>query len=467
MISKAADYRYCNVSNINVRGNTMPQRGRRVSPRVLSAEDVASLAEGFYERLRLLDSKGSVTYYGGGVNLGGSNIGSVNCHGNPVVPCHTLHDPVCLASSIARLCLVSNIQSPSDMIQRFRAFVYPDRTPVVSVRKYPSRDHSNNLGAVCSSRYGWGHPILNEIGLNQCLVPFGSLNPPDWPRISTNRYVRGHTRLDIGVIRNAYDDLKQLRRLFLPMTTRYRKNDRPLLCSAVLSDAFVNYASANDPCDGETCDCYVSPVPALQPLVLDAGDPAPAYVSFESGCASSDLNPRGDTCDALYVSFMSARQYVSASGGGDGYYTNISPDDRLTLRAVHSVPLRSVGTVDSYSPANGEVVRVYALVRAWYRDWKMRRDQDLVNLVSPQEFLVSAGTTNSALPLSLIDERACQAYLKKAGMPTSIDEHPVMYSEGVNDWASSRACGVSLLGVWALVEPKPPNLKIDVHNCAW
>lgn len=464
MISNAADYRYCNVSNINVRGDTMPQRGRGVSPRVLSAEDVASLAEGFYERRRLLDENDYVTYYDKD-----GNLDSVNCHGNPVVPRHTLHDPVCLASSIARLCRASSVQSSTDMIRRFRAFVNPDRTPLVSVRKYPSRSQPDDLGAVCSPRYGWCHPILYEIGLNQCLQPFGSLNPPDWPRIHFDRYVRGHTRLDVDVVRNAYDDLGQLRRLFLPMTTRYSKDDRLLLYGAVPDDG-TRHASANDRGEGgERHDYYVSPVPELQPLVLGANDPTPARFSFEStGCYCDEPNPRGDTCDALYVSRKSARRQVPAgSSGGGSEFVTVCCNDRFTLCAVRPVPLRSSGAVDSYSPADGEVVRVYALVRAWYRDTpeSTRKPTDLV---SPQEFLVSAGTTRPELPLSLIDERACKAYLERAGMPTSVDEYPLVLPDDESEYqVHGRACGVTLVGVWALAEPKPPNLRIDVHNCAW
>lgn len=461
MISNAADYRYCNVSNINVRGNTMPQRGRGVSPRVLSAEDVASLAEGFYERLHLLDDNVTIYYDKDG------NPGSVNCHGNSP-PRHALHDPACLASSIARLCRASGVQSSVGMLRSFRAFVTPDRVPMISVRKYPSRSQPDDLGAVCSPRYGWCHPILYELGLNQCLQPFGSLNPPDWPRIRFDRSVRGHARLDVDVVRNAYDDLKQLRRLFLPMTTRYSKDDRLLLYGAVPADG-TRYASANDPGEGERHDYYVSPVPELQPLVLGANVPAPARFSFEStGCYCTEPNPRGDTCDALYVSRRSARLQVSAgSSGGGSEFITVCCNDRFTLRAVRPVPLRSVGAVDSYSPANGEVVRVYALVRAWYRDTK-ESERELIDLVSPQEFLVSAGTTMPELPLSLVGENACRRYLEMAGMPTSVDEYPLVSSDEETEHSvHGRACGVTLVGVWALAEPKSPNLKVDVHNCAW
>lgn len=461
MISNAADYRYCNVSHINVRGNTMPQRGRGVSPRVLSAEDVAALAEGFYERLRLLGDN-TTTYYDKG-----GNPGSVKCHGDSP-PRHALHDPACLASSIARLCRASSVQSSVGMLRFFRAFVTPDRLPVISIRKYPSRSQPDGFGVVCSPEYGWCHPILYELSLSQCLQPFGSLNPPDWPRIYFDRYVRGHTRLDVNVVRNAYDDLKQLRRLFLPMTTAYDENQRLSLYEAVASDD-VRHAYVNEPGEGERHDYYVSPVPELQPLVLGANAPAPAYFSFEStGCYCNEPNPRGDTCDALYVSRRSARLQVPAGGSGGGSeFATVCCNDRFTLRAVRPIPLRSSGAVDSYSPAAGEVVRVYALVRAWYRD-TTESERELIDLVSPQEFLVSAATTKPELPLSLVGEKACRTYLERAGMPETVDEYPLV-SPGSDEGyrIHGRACGVTLEGVWALAEPKSPNLKIDVHNCVW
>lgn len=410
MISAKSDYTNVSVSRIPVKGEIIPV----LDGRVLKAEDAAFLAQALYDRASVLSGwPRSASWSPGNMNPVDTTATDFSLvpeqEGRRSIP------------EIAKLFHAAAYDSGvASEAYEYMRYVDPSVTKMVKDKiladgRFTDLVPSKKFRTIETN-------LLEELGMKESSFAAKARNRPDaeWESRS----------LGIAALRNAYSDVKNLRRLIVPCRTT--------------SSATCRWQESKydqDPNTGSTYSADLVVKPVSQRPTFDFSV-VKCFCTVPSG---------GDSTSTLYMSGKSV-YYTSESGKAVSTccadWIDVTPSGRIELEPTCGC-----------AKGRLEVERIYVIVRAWR--WNLTGIP--YDTLDAKTYLTSVGTTKWEIPEKTFSLAKCREYLSKVGFPTECARQ----HDGDVSKRHFAKVGVDVVGIYALAHLKDPPVKTDIWNLGW
>ena len=420
MISVKSDYKHSSVSRIPVEGEIIPVRDNRV----LKAEDASFLAEAAYDRASvLLGWPQTRWWYPGPEYDTYPEIALVDV--NPVDVTNTDFSLVLAQEGrrpfpeIAKLFHAAAYYAGHGGTEQyeFMRYVDPSFTKVVADKVL---DNAKFTNLIPEKRFRTiEENLLEELGLKPQLFSAKAKNSPDEDWRSRP--------LDLVGIRNAYSDVKNLRRLIVPCTTT--------------SVAVCNWQESEYDQDPNTGNEY------SVNLVVNPISQSPAFDFSILSCFCTVPN-EGASTSTLYMSEKSV-YYGDNQSPCCADWMNVTPSG-------YDISLEPTCGCDK---TKLDVERIYILFRAWR--WNL--DGMEYDTLDAKTYLTSESTSKWEISSDIFSLEKCKRYLSKSGFPEECERQ----HDGETSIRHIAKVGVDIVGIYALAHLKDPPVKTDIWDLGW